>query len=49
MLVIATVPVHETSLVNKHFYSLLLGRREEVCKKEYSLYACENAKNYFDM
>ena len=33
MLVLATVPVHETSLVNQHFYSTLLGRREGVCKK----------------
>ena len=33
MLVLATVPVHETSLVNQHFYSMLLGRREGVCKK----------------
>ena len=33
MLVLATVPVHETILVNQHFYSTLLGRREGVCKK----------------
>ena len=33
MLVLATVPVHETSLANQHFYSTLLGRREGVCKK----------------
>ena len=33
MLVSATVPVHETSLGNQHFYSTLLGRREGVCKK----------------
>ena len=32
MLVLATVPVHE-SLANQHFYSTLLGRREGVCKK----------------
>ena len=31
MLVLATVPVHETSLANQHFYSMLLG--EGVCKK----------------
>ena len=42
MLVLAAIPVHETSLTNQHFYSML---REEVCKK-YSLYACENAENY---
>ena len=30
MLVLATVPVHETS---QHFYSTLLGRTEGVCKK----------------
>ena len=40
MLVSASVPVHETSLANQHFYSALLGRRE------YALYACENAENY---
>ena len=39
MLVIATLPVHETSL-SKHFHSTLFGRREGVCKN-YSLYACE--------
>ena len=33
MLVLATVPVNETSLANQHFYSTLLGRREGVCKK----------------
>ena len=33
MLVLATVPVHETSLANQHFYSMILGRRERVCKK----------------
>ena len=33
VLVLATVPVHETSLGNQHFYSKLLGRREGVCKK----------------
>ena len=33
MLVLATVPVHEISLANQHFYSTLLGRREGVCKK----------------
>ena len=33
MLVLATVPVHETSLANQNFYSTLLGRREGVCKK----------------
>ena len=33
MLVLATVPVHETSLANQHFYSMLLGRREGVRKK----------------
>ena len=33
MLVLATVPVHETSLANQHFYSMLLGRREGVHKK----------------
>ena len=26
MLVLDTVPVHETSLANQHFYSTLLGR-----------------------
>ena len=30
MLVLATVHVHET---NQHFYGMLLGRREGVCKK----------------
>ena len=33
MLVLATVLVHETSLANQHFYGMLLGRREGVCKK----------------
>ena len=33
MLVLATVPVHETSLANQHFYSMLLRRREGLCKK----------------
>ena len=33
MLILATIPVHETSLANQHFYSTLLGRREEVHKK----------------
>ena len=33
MLVLATVPVHETSLANQHFYSMLLRRREGVCKR----------------
>ena len=33
MLVLASVPVHETSLANQHFYNMLLGRREGVCKK----------------
>ena len=33
MLVLAFVPVHETSLPNQHFYSTLLRRREEVSKK----------------
>ena len=33
MLVLATVPVHEISLANQHFYSTLLWRREGVCKK----------------
>ena len=33
MLVLATVPVHETSLANQHFYSTVLGRGERVCKK----------------
>ena len=32
MLVLATVPVHETSLANQHFYSTLLGRREGYVK-----------------
>ena len=36
-LVLATVPVHETSLANQHFY--IVG--EGVCT-EYSLYSCEN-------
>ena len=45
MLVLATVPIHETSLANQHFYSTLLGRREGAFK-EYTLYACENAENY---
>ena len=30
MLVLVTVPVHETSLANQHFYCTLLGRREGV-------------------
>ena len=33
MLVLVTVPVHVTSLTNQHFCSMLLGRREGVCKK----------------
>ena len=33
MLVLATVVVHETSLANQNFYSMLLGRREGICKK----------------
>ena len=33
MLVLAIVSVHEASLVYQHFYSMLLGRREGVCKK----------------
>ena len=33
MLILATVPVHETSLANQHFYSTHMGRREGVCKK----------------
>ena len=33
MLVLATVPVHEKSLANQHFYSTLLEEKEEVCKK----------------
>ena len=33
MLVLATVPVHETTLANQHYYSILLGRREGICKK----------------
>ena len=31
--VLATVLVHETSSANQHFYSMLLGKREGVCKK----------------
>ena len=27
-LILATVPVHETSLADQHFYSMHLGRRE---------------------
>ena len=33
LILAATVPVHETSLANQHFYSTLLGRREGVCKR----------------
>ena len=33
MLVLDTVPIHEVSLANQHFYSTLLGRREGVCQK----------------
>ena len=33
MLVLAIVPVHETSLGNQHYYSMPLGRREGVCKE----------------
>ena len=33
MLVLASVPVHETNLANQYFYSTLLGRREGICKK----------------
>ena len=33
MLILATVPVYETSLANQHFCSTLLGRREGVRKK----------------
>ena len=33
MLVLATVHLHEICLANQHFYSMLLGRREGVCKK----------------
>ena len=32
-LVLATVRVHETSLANQHFYSMLLGGKEGVCIK----------------
>ena len=48
MLVLATVPVHETSLANQHFYSTLLSRGEGYVKRvsRYSLYVCENAENY---
>ena len=48
MLVLATVPMHETSLANQHFYSTLLGKRERVCKKSThnQLCACESAENY---
>ena len=33
MFILATVLVHETSLANQHFYSMLLGRRVGVHKK----------------
>ena len=33
MLVLATVPAHETSLTNQHFYITLLGRGEGLCKR----------------
>ena len=33
ILVLSTVPVHETSLVNQYFCSMLLERREGMCKK----------------
>ena len=39
MLVLATVLVHETRLANQHFMVCFWG------EGEYSLYACENAKN----
>ena len=37
ILVLATVPVHETSLANQKFYSMLLGRREGICKRVLSV------------
>ena len=47
MLVLAAVPVHETSLANQHFHSTLLRKREGVGKRVlYCLYTCENAENY---
>ena len=45
MLVLATLPVHEISLANQCFYSMLLEVKEGYVK-EYTLYACENAENY---
>ena len=43
MLVLATVPVHETSLANQHFSTFWRGGKGYV--KEYSLYyTCENAE-----
>ena len=33
MLALSTVPLHETSLANQHFYSTLLGRRERYVKR----------------
>ena len=37
MLVLATVPVHETSLANQHFYSTLLGRGRGYVKRVLSV------------
>ena len=45
MLVLATVPVHETTLANQHFYSRILERRWGYVKV-YAVYTCENAENY---
>ena len=44
LLVLATVPVHETSLANQQIVRFWGGRRG--MKKEYTLYACENDENY---
>ena len=43
MLVLATLLVHETSLVNTIFIVHFWGGG---VYKEYSLYACESAENY---
>ena len=44
MLILATVPVHETSLANQHFIVLFWGGGRGMYK-EYALYTCENAEN----
>ena len=37
ILVLATIPVHETSLANQHFYSILFRRRKGYVKRVLSV------------